>query len=151
MNAHLFSSFMFLSHSIKKLDFFHWFYGRWFGRSLLIYCRIFLLIFPSSFLDGFINLHVGFRNYLYGPSGWQMLQLLQIALLISKSLQFALLQGWWNLLILAVRFYIISQCCFSIAFHDVYCHLPRPRRVIKQVIGMNIKRLSWEQIPFSQL
>ena len=108
MNAHLFSSFMFLSHSIKKLDFFHWFYGRWFGRSLLIYCRIFLLIFPSSFLDGFINLHVGFRNYLYGPSGWQMLQLLQIALLISKSLQFALLQGWWNLLILAVRFYIIS-------------------------------------------
>ena len=33
----------------------------------------------------------------------------------------------------------------------VYCNLPRPREVIRQVIGINITMSAWEQIPFSQM
>ena len=57
----------FLNHSKTQLVFFHWLCARWFARSLLICSRIFLLIIPSSFLDGFINLHVGL---LMKPSSW---------------------------------------------------------------------------------
>ena len=54
---------MFLNHSVMLLVFFHWLYSLWFAGSLLICSRILLLNFPSSFLYGFINLHIGLLFY----------------------------------------------------------------------------------------
>ena len=53
---------MFSNHSLTLLVFFHWLYFNCFTRVSLTHSSFDLLIFPSSFFEGFIKWHVGLSS-----------------------------------------------------------------------------------------